>query len=134
MKIPNELSYLSQNNEFDWYVITPIYYYEFSKKEKLSISFNSLIHVKNKSEVYDEAVIIANDFNFKKTMTELDYKDIDLNNLIFIGFEDIFQITGDIFKSESYDSSYEFIDDIKELEKILLTDEEIIDFCKVFKY
>ena len=115
-----------------WYLATPAYFVNTHDPEELrSISCLCLIESQDPSSVIEKATCVSTSHEFKSKIVEAECEGLELDELFFLGFEDIKAESDDIQNGGAFLQLYKEIDSIEEIEDLLADEDEISGFFTV---
>lgn len=127
-----ELTFLEQINDFQGslFLASIIYHVQVDTipEQNRVIIVNCLIIPTNYSKVVERAFDTANSEFFKKKIVDCDYEKLSIDQLNFIGFEDILVIYDDFLNGGAFQKLSNVIDNEQELAEMLITDDELNGF------
>ena len=122
-----EFTFYKQLGRFDgkYYLSSPVYYVDDTDPEDTrSISCYCLIESSKPSEVLQKALSIAKSRHFQEKIIGCDFEELRVEDLHFIGFEDIVVIYDNIQQEGAFLKLCKEINSLEELSSLLIEEEE----------
>ncbi len=128
---PDKYTLHEQMNDFQgkWFLAVPVYYVKsVSKENGRIISCNCL--VKSSDTVINTENLVTSN-NFMEKIIRCDSENLKLNELNFIGFEDISVVYGDVQKGEPFMKMAKKFKSLTDIYSMVIHDEEIVSFFEI---
>jgi len=124
---------LSKQFSRNWYLATPVYYVTSKESDDARIiSCHCLVESLKTSSVENKARLIANSSMFKRKIVELDSEGLVVEELNFLGFENISNIKDDIMQGGPFMKLSKMFNSEDEIRTLLIDNEELIGFFDNF--
>ena len=114
------------------YVADAVFFVDDLQDEEMRriIVASALVTARQLSLVVESASMVVKSMGFKQKIVQLDSEGLALDELQFVGFEDINLVSEDIHQNGAYAILAKEIESIDELRSQLLDEEEIRDYFK----